>query len=100
MTKPKPKPTATAKPPSSTAPPRVTRVFLDGLEAGVARLLLADEQGEWRSYHLPAAVLPKDAQEGGWLEFSARSIPPPPDLDARALREQLGRGDRGGNFSL
>ena len=96
----KPKPTARPKTPSSTAPPRVTRAFVDGLEAGVARLLLADEQGEWRIYHLPAAVLPKDGQEGGWLELSTRRIPPPPDLDARALREQLGRGDRGGNFSV
>lgn len=96
----KPKPTARPKPPSPTEPPRVTRAFLDGLEAGVARLLLQDAQGEWRSYHLPAVVLPKDAQEGGWLELSARSIPPPPDLDAHVLREQLGRSDRGGNFSL
>ena len=99
MTKSKPKPTARPKPPAPPEP-RVSRAFLDGLEAGVARLLLKDEQGEWRSYNLPAAVLPKDAQEGGWLELSARSIPPPPDLDARALREQLGRSDRGGNFSL
>ncbi len=95
-----PKPTARPKPPPPPEPPRVTRAFVDGLEAGVARLLLQDEQGEWRSYHLPAAALPKDAQEGGWLELSTRSIPPPPDLDARALREQLGRGDRGGNFAL
>jgi hypothetical protein len=95
MTKPKPKPAALVPPES----PRTTRAFLDGVESGVARLLMEDEHGEWRTFHLPAAALPASAKEGSWIELGIRSIPPP-EPAARALREQLGRSDRGGNFSL
>jgi hypothetical protein len=86
--------------PAAPAEPRLSQAFVDGVEAGVARLLLKDEQGEWRTFHLPVTALPKDAHEGGWLELAVRSIAPPPEADARALREQLGRGDSGGNFAL
>jgi len=93
MTKPKPKPEA---PPEA---PRTTRAFIDGVESGVARLLMADASGEWRTFHLPALALPAGAKEGSWIELAVRSVPPP-QSEARALREHLGRSDPGGNFSL
>lgn len=96
-------PRVTPKPAKQTEPPatpRVTPAFLDGLEDGVARLLMQDEHGEWRTFHLPAAALPPEAHEGSWIELAIRSIPPPPEHAGRALREKLGRDDQGGNFAL
>lgn len=84
----------------SPGTPRLTPVFLDGLEAGVARLLVPDESGEWRTFHLPAKVLPGDAREGSWIELAVRSIPPPPGHEGKALRDKLGSGDDGGNLTL
>ena len=109
MTKPKsqtespaPSPRGTPRPETGLhAPgPRVTPAFLDGLEDGMARLLMQDEHGEWRTFHLPAAALPQEAHEGTWIELSIRSIPPPPEHAGRALRDKLGRNDRGGDFAL
>lgn len=84
----------------SSGPPRVTPVFLDGLESGVARLLVPDETGEWRTFHLPAKVLPGDVHEGSWIELTVRSIPPPPGYENKVLRDKLGSGDDGGNLTL
>lgn len=86
--------------PTDSQTPRVTPAFVDGLEAGVARLLLADEHGEWRTFHLPAASLPPDAREGSWIELAVRSIPPPPEQAGKVPREKLGHDDHGGNITL
>ena len=84
----------------SPAPPRVTPVFLDGIEAGVARLLVEDEAGEWRTFHLPAKVLPEDAHEGSWIELAVRTIAPPPGYEGKLRRDKLGSSDDGGNLTL
>jgi hypothetical protein len=71
---------------------------VDGLEAGVVRLLLQDERGEWRIYHLPNAVLPAAVKEGSWLELSAHSIATPPEFESRT--PALSSSEIGKNFSL
>ena len=95
-----PVPQKSAKADEPHAAPRITPAFLDGLESGVARLLMADEHGEWRTFHLPAAALPPEAHEGSWIELGIRSIPPPPEHAGRALRDKMGRDDRGGDIVL
>ena len=103
-TEPRPKTEPKAEPaaatPATPASLHTTRAYVDGLEAGKARLLLEDQQGEWQTYHLPASALPQDAKEGSWLELGARSITAPTEFDSRIPRAKLGRSDRGGDFSL
>ena len=69
-------------------------VFIDEVEDQVARLVL-DEQ----VFHLPRALLPKDAREGQWLRILVAVTPAPPN-DSAALRKRLGESDPGGNIKL
>jgi hypothetical protein len=52
---------------------RPHRVFLDALDAGLARLVLTD--GE-TAFTLPRALLPAGAKEGDWLAFWIERRPP------------------------
>lgn len=86
--------------PETQSAPSRTLAHVDAIEEGVARLVLRDAHGEWRSYSLPAGVLPADARENTWIEIAITRTTPPPDAEAAVpLRELLGR-DRGGDFSL
>jgi hypothetical protein len=69
-------------------------LFVDAIEAGIARLLLGVE-----AFEVPARLLPADAKEGSWLRPSFQIAPAPPD-PADALRHKLGRGDDGGDIKL
>jgi hypothetical protein len=73
---------------------------VDGREEGKARLLLEDEHGEWKTFHLPTTALPTDAKEGSWIELSTRCITAPAGFDASTPRAKLVRGDDGKDFSL
>jgi hypothetical protein len=75
--------------------------YVDAVEAGIARVLLQDKDGEWRGYSLPSVVLPAHAGEGSWLKLTLTVIPPPADAEsAPALRERLGREDDGRDLKL
>jgi hypothetical protein len=69
-------------------------LFVDAIEAGIARLLLGVE-----AFNVPARLLPADAKEGSWLRLSFELAPAPPD-QADALRRKLGQGDDGGDIKL
>ena len=89
---------------------RVTASTVDGIESGVARLLIAHpsasaaaENGlgdDWREYRMPVHVLPNDLREGEWLTLSLIPRPSPTALESRArsLRDELGANDDGGDF--
>lgn len=74
-------------------------VFVDALEAGLARLALDDGT----TFTLPAKLLPRDTKEGDRLEVSlvrdeaggerARAV-------VAALRQRLARDDDGGDIEL
>lgn len=87
--------------PETQSAPSRTQAYVDAIEEGVARLVLRDAHGAWRSYNLPAAILPADARENTWVEIAITRTAAPPDAEAAGpLRERLGRGDKGDNFSL
>jgi hypothetical protein len=69
-------------------------LFVDAIEAGIARLLLGVE-----AFEVPARLLPADAKEGSWLRLSFELAPAPPD-QAAVLRRKLGQGDDGGDIKL
>lgn len=69
-------------------------LFVDAIEAGIARLLLGVE-----AFEVPARLLPADAKEGSWLRLSLELAPAPPD-GADLLRRKLGQGDDGGDIKL
>jgi hypothetical protein len=69
-------------------------LFVDAIEAGIARLLLGVE-----AFEVPARLLPADVKEGSWLHLSFEIAPAPPD-QADALRHKLGQGDDGGDIKL
>lgn len=105
----KPAPAAHNEPP---APGASDCIYVDGIEAGVARLLIvhpstpaaaAGSMGDdWREYRLPLHVLPAGLREGEWLNVSLQRVPAPAALlgGAPSLREELGKDDDGGDFSL
>jgi hypothetical protein len=74
-----------------------TRVFVDAIEAGVARLLVGEQ-----AFTLPAQLLPAGVREGDWVEITIGRVPAPPDAgeDSEAWRRRLSRGDRGGDVKL
>ena len=43
--------------------PAAEPAFVDSIEAGIAKLLLRDDRGEWTAFQLPSSVLPKDIKE-------------------------------------
>lgn len=87
--------------PETQSAPSRTLAYVDAIEEGVARLVLRDTHGAWRSYHLPASVLPADARENTWIEIAITRTAAPPDAEAAGpLRERLGRNEQGGDFSL
>jgi hypothetical protein len=69
-------------------------VFVDALEDTTARLLVED-----RAFSLPRELLPADVREGQWLLIQVDHTEAPPN-QTHALREELGRGDRGGDIKL
>lgn len=90
---------------SEAAAPRL--LFIDSVEAGVARLLPApapdpsDDDAALRSYAFPAALLPEGAREGDWIELRVQVAAPPAGAEGNAARRaRLGQGDDGGDFSL
>jgi hypothetical protein len=86
------------KPGGGPAGTKKTRLFVDAIEAGRARLLAGEE-----AFTVPAALLPPGAVEGSWLELAFRLVPPAPgdpDPEADALRRKLSRDDPGGPIKL
>ncbi|HNN93799.1 MAG TPA: hypothetical protein PKI03_16065 [Pseudomonadota bacterium] len=84
-------------------------IYVDGVEAGIARLLIAHPNAnasglgdDWREYRMPVHVLPQDVREGDWLTLNLKRVPAPSELEnkARSLRDELGANDDGGDFSL
>ncbi len=69
-------------------------VFVDALEDTTARLLLEEQ-----AFSLPRQLLPADVREGQWLMIRVDHTEAPPN-QTHALREELGRGDRGGDIKL
>ncbi len=110
-------PPAAGSPPATgpaTPPPLMPGdcIYVDGIESGVARLLIAHPSAstaaesrlgdDWREYRLPVHVLPNDLREGEWLTLSLKRVPAPTELESkvRSLRDELRANDDGGDFSL
>lgn len=74
--------------------------FVDSIESGLAKLLLRDENGDWKAYLLPASVLPKQSREGMWLRLTFEPSAPPSDQASEQIRKNLSAKDDGGDFSL
>lgn len=73
---------------------RTTRLFVDELDGGFARVLV-DEQ----VLTLPVGVLPAGVREGDWVQMDVGIIDPPPgDTDER--RRRLAKDDPGGPLKL
>ena len=51
-----------------------TRAFVDGVDAGVARLLTTDGK---RTFTLPSALLPRASREGSWVTITVEPSDPP-----------------------
>ncbi len=79
--------------PKSTSP-ALHRAFVDAIEGPNARLLLGEVVVPY-----PAALLPKGAREGSWIEIGVRVILPPDD-DGTDRRTRLGANDPGGDIKL
>jgi hypothetical protein len=79
---------------TTTGNARVTTAFVDGIDEGVARLVVGN-----RVLEVPATLLPDAAREGTWIKVEVTPTDPPPD-DAAALRQRLGAGDPGGDIKL
>jgi hypothetical protein len=71
-----------------------TRAFVDGVEAGRARLIAGEQV-----FHLPVALLPEGAGEGAWVEIAVAPAAPPDD-DSGARRRKLSQDDDGGGLAL
>lgn len=78
----------------SSAPVRVTRLFVDELGEASARLLRGDDL-----FSFPVALLPEGVREGDWVELSVALTPPPPS-DSAERRKRLVRDDPGGTIKL
>ncbi|MSP59691.1 MAG: hypothetical protein EXR72_04995 [Myxococcales bacterium] len=75
---------------------RISRAFVDQVEAGVATLLIDGTPAK-----VPASLLPEGVGEGAWIELSVCAIPTPPEAaDSEALRRRLSSSDDGGDFKL
>jgi hypothetical protein len=82
--------------PALSARPPGTRLYVDAIEAGHARLLLGQE-----AFEVPASLLPPGTKEGSWLVASFVLAPAPPEeAEAEARRRRLGEGDDGGDIKL
>jgi len=80
--------------------PAAEPAFVDSIEAGIAKLLLRDDRGEWTAFQLPSSVLPKDIKEGMWLRLFVEKSMPPHGMETAPLRKTLSAKDDGGDFSL
>ncbi len=69
-------------------------VFVDVVEETWARLLLDDQ-----AFSIPRSLLPDGVREGQWLLFTVEPTAAPPSR-SRALRDELGRTDPGGDIKL
>lgn len=69
-------------------------VFVDAIDDTSVRLVV-----EERAFSLPRELLPTDVREGQWLLLQIDHTNAPPN-QTHALREELGRGDRGGDIKL
>ena len=90
-------------PEAATAPtPRL--LYIDSVEAGVARLIPAQVTADLASYAFPAALLPEGAREGDWIDLQVHKAAAPPqkpgEEDNAAHRARLGQADQGGDISL
>ena len=79
---------------TTNAKARITRLFVDQIEDGVARVLLGE-----RVVSLPVDLLPGGAREGDWVQLSVGVIPPPA-IDTEDIRERLAKDDPGGIIKL
>lgn len=88
-------------PEAATAP---HLLYIDSVEAGVARLIPAQVSADLTSYAFPAALLPEGAREGDWIDLQVRKAAAPPqkpgEEDNAAHRARLGQADQGGDISL
>jgi hypothetical protein len=73
---------------------RLTQIFVDAIEGGVATILLAND-----SWSVPADVLPVGVSEGDWVTLATRTSAAPPD-DTAARRDGLSADDPGGPIKL
>ena len=71
-----------------------TKLFVDAIEGGMARLLAGTD-----AFSVPVRLLPAGTKEGTWLSASFTAVPAPPDT-AGEIRRRLGRGDDGGDIKL
>jgi hypothetical protein len=92
---------SSSSPPDRDAPS--TAVFVDAIEDGVARVLVAQGNGSWS---LPVAWLPANTREGEWLSLTTRRSSPPEPLagpeaeSTEARRANLSADDPGGPLNL
>ena len=77
-----------------TAVRRMTQLFVDEIDDGVARLLIGETV-----VSIPAHLLPEGAREGDWIEMLVGVIPPPPQ-DTEERRKRLAADDPGGPIKL
>lgn len=73
---------------------RHTKLFVDAIEDGIARVLLGE-----RDFSMPVDLLPAGAREGDWVELSVGVVPPPPS-DTEQVRQRLAKDDPGGTIKL
>jgi len=71
-----------------------TKLFVDAIEGGMARLLAGAD-----AFSVPVRLLPAGTKEGTWLSASFTAVPAPPDTGGE-IRRRLGRGDDGGDIKL
>ena len=71
-----------------------TKLYVDAIESGTARLLAGTE-----AFSVPVGLLPPGTREGTWLSATFVIVPAPPDAAAE-LRRRLGRDDDGGDIKL
>jgi hypothetical protein len=73
---------------------RTTRLFIDEIADGVARVLMAEEV-----LAVPVGLLPAGVREGDWVQMDVGIIDPP-SSDAEARRRRLAKDDPGGPLKL
>ncbi len=73
---------------------RSTRLFVDAIDDGIARVLLGE-----RVLSIAVDLLPAAVREGEWVELSV-GVVPPPDSDTDETRERLAKDDPGGTIKL
>lgn len=83
--------------------PVTTRAFVDGVESGIARLVVGGADGmEAHTIELPASLLPRSVREGSFIELRISPLPPDDQqaADREKLRHQLSKDDDGGDITL